>query len=104
MDTVINFYIIDDNDRKKVMEPYESIQSDDPMYFNLKPDDTIVLKSDNVEYSVAKCVKNLGQGELDVYLNRIKSSEEVMDDIQEMASRTLKSVLRSLKDTLDSGK
>jgi hypothetical protein len=57
VDTVINFYIINDEDSKEVMEPYESIKSDNPMYFNLKPNDTIVLKSDNVEYSVVKCVK-----------------------------------------------
>jgi hypothetical protein len=104
VDTVINFYIINDEDSKEVMEPYESIKSDNPMYFNLKPNDTIVLKSDNVEYSVVKCVKNLHEGQLNIYLDRIKSKEEIMDDIEELANKTLKSVLESLKDTFQSSR
>lgn len=104
MDTTVNFYMMADYDSGNILKPYESIKSDNQMYFNLKPDDTIILKDDNMEYSVVKVIKNLHAGELNIYINRIKSKEEVMDDIEELANKTLKSVLESLKETLETNK
>lgn len=102
---MINFYVIgDENDVVDAEKPYEVLKSDNKLYFDLKPGDTIVLNDDNVEYSVAKCVKNLHEGKLDVYINRIKSKEEFMDDIERLANKTLKTVLESLKDTFDTDK
>jgi hypothetical protein len=48
--------------------------------------------------------KNLHEGQLNIYLDRIKSKEEIMDDIEELANKTLKSVLESLKDTFQSSR
>ncbi|WP_446899133.1 hypothetical protein ACSVC9_04340 [Clostridium sp. LBM24168] len=104
MDTTVNFYMIEDYDLGDVLEPYESIKSDNQAYFNLKPGDTIILKEDNIEYSVVKVVKNLHAGKLNIYIDKIKSKEEIMDDIEELANKTLKNVLESLKEALEPNK
>ncbi|MCH3963253.1 MAG: hypothetical protein LKE46_03185 [Clostridium sp.] len=104
MDTTVNFYMVSDYDSGDVLKPYESIKSDNDMYFNLKPGDTIILKDDKVEYSIIKVVKNLHADELNIYIDRIKSKEEVMDDIEELANKALKGVLESLKETLETDK
>nr|WP_254906509.1 hypothetical protein [Clostridium tyrobutyricum] len=81
---------------------YKTISSDSPLYLNLKSGDTVILKDDNIEYEVLKSVKNLQNNELNIYVTRIKSTEEVIDEIEDLANKTLKNVLDSIKDTFGS--
>ncbi|AND84610.1 hypothetical protein GTH52_05810 [Clostridium tyrobutyricum] len=104
MGTTVNFYLVKEDEILKPgkNELYKTINSNSPLYLNLKSGDTVILKDDNVEYEVLKSIKNLQNNQLNIYVTRIKSTEEVIDEIEDLANKTLKNVLDSIKDTFGS--
>lgn len=71
------------------------------MYSTLETGDIIVPKNDGLEYVIVRIVKDLYREELNVYMTGVKSKEEIMDEIEDLANKTVKSVLESIRDTLD---
>ncbi|CAB1248069.1 conserved hypothetical protein [Clostridiaceae bacterium BL-3] len=100
MEITVNFYIVSDEDSGESEKFHNQIKSENPIYLTLQEGDIIVSEKDNLEYAVVKTVKNLYKKELDVYITGIKSKEEIMDEIENLANKTVKSVLESIKDTL----
>lgn len=101
MKTVVNFYVVLDENGENKKELRSQVTSDNPMFLNIQSGDTIIPKEDSEEYMVLKTVRNFAKEELDIYMSRIKSKDEVMDEIEELASKTVKSVLDSIKDTFE---
>ena len=101
METIVNFYAVLDENGENKKELKSQITSDNPIFINIQSGDTIIPKEGNEEYMVLKTVRNFAKEELDVYIRRIKSKDEVMDEIEELANKTVKSVLDSIKDTFD---
>lgn len=102
MDTTVNFYIVTDEPADESKKLYKSIKSNDPLYLNFRLGDTVVLNENDIEYSIVKTTKNLYNGEIDVYITKLKTKAEVMNEIEDLANKTMKTVLDSIKDALDS--
>ncbi|MCI1944374.1 hypothetical protein [Clostridium luticellarii] len=97
----MNFYTVLDEEPGELKKFHSKVKSDNPIYLNLQAGDIIISEQDNLEYVVVKIIKNLYKKELDVYITGVKSKEEIMDEIENLANKTIKSVLESIKDTLD---
>ncbi|MHC6180365.1 hypothetical protein ACYUJ6_10990 [Clostridium sp. JNZ X4-2] len=101
MEVTVNFYTVLDENSEDLKKLHSQVKSDDPIYLTLQVGDIIISQKDNLEYVIVKTVKNLYKEELDIYIAGVKSKEEIMDEIENLANKTIKSVLESIKDTLD---
>lgn len=101
MNMTINFYVMLDGNMSVYNKLGNEIKTDNPMYITLQAGDVIIAPEDNTEYVVVKTVKNLYKEELDIYISKIKSKDEIMDEIEDFANKTIKTMLDSIKYTFD---
>lgn len=98
MKTLINFYISSGENDNSYEDLVTGIETDNPMYLTLKTGDTIILpKEKDVEFMVNELVKDFSREELDVYVSRIKSNDEIIDELGVIANKTIQSMLDSFK-------
>jgi hypothetical protein len=98
MKTLINFYISSGENDNSYEDLVTGIETDNPMYLTLKTGDTIILpKEKDVEFMVNELVKDFSREELDVYVSRIKSNDEIIDELGLIANKTIQSMLDSFK-------
>ncbi|MFL0198250.1 hypothetical protein ACJDU8_22195 [Clostridium sp. WILCCON 0269] len=102
MEITVNFYTILDDLSESSKKLHSQIKSDSPMYLTLQSGDFIIPEDNSGEYSVVKTIKHLYKGEIDVYISKIKSKDEIMNEIEDLANKTMKSIFESIKDTLNS--
>jgi hypothetical protein len=98
MKTLINFYISSGENDNSYEDLVTGIETDNPMYLTLQTGDTIILpKEKDVEFMVNELVKDFSREELDVYVSRIKSNDEIIDELGLIANKTIQSMLDSFK-------
>ncbi|APM39598.1 hypothetical protein [Clostridium kluyveri] len=102
MEITVNFYIISDDILETSKEFHSQIKTTNPIYLTLQSGDSIILGDNSGEYAVVRTIKNLHKGELDVYISKLKSKDEIMNEIEDFTSKTIKSIFESIKDTLNS--
>lgn len=99
MKVVVNFYILSDENEDNYQELITGIKTENPMYLTLQSGDTIVSpKEENVEYIVNEIVKDFYKEELNIYISKVKSNGEILDEIGQIANKTIQSMLDSFKD------
>lgn len=101
MEFIVNFYIVSEDILESSKKFYSQIKSDNPAYLTLQSGDSIILEDNSGEYTVMKTIKNLYKGELDVYICKLKSKDEMMNEIEDLTNKTIKSIFESIKDTLN---
>ncbi|WP_368490524.1 hypothetical protein [Clostridium sp. BJN0013] len=101
MEITVNFYIISDDILESSKKFHSQIKSANPIYLTLQTGDSIIPEDNSGEYAVVRTIKNLHKGELDVYISKLKSKDEIMNEIEDFTNKTIKSIFESIKDTLD---
>ncbi|BAH07104.1 hypothetical protein CKR_2053 [Clostridium kluyveri NBRC 12016] len=102
MEIIVNFYIISDDILETSKEFHSQIKTTNPIYLTLQSGDSIIPEDNSGEYAVVRTIKDLHKGELDVYISKLKSKDEIMNEIEDFTSKTIKSIFDSIKDTLNS--
>jgi hypothetical protein len=98
MKTIVNFYLLSDEQEGDYEELNTGIKTDNLMYLTLQPGNVIILpKDDSTQFTVDKIVKNFYNGEIDIYISKAKDVGELFEEIESFANNTLKTMFDSLK-------
>lgn len=98
MKTIVNFYLLSDDQEGDYEELTTGIKTDNLMYLTLQPGNVIILPTDDsTQFTVDKIVKSFYDGEMDIYISKAKDASELFEEIESFANNTLKTMFDSLK-------
>lgn len=98
MKTIVNFYLLSDDQNGDYEELTTGIKTDNLMYLTLQSGNVIILPTDDsTQFTVDKVVKNFYDGEIDIYISKAKDVSELFEEIESFANNTLKTMFDSLK-------
>lgn len=101
MKTIVNFYLLSDEQEGDYEELTTGIKTDNLMYLTLQAGNVIIPPTDDsTEFVVDKIVKNFYNGEIDIYVSETKDVGELFEEIESFANNTLKTMFDSLKANL----
>lgn len=102
MKVLVNFYLLSEDVDDSYEDLVEGIEADNPMYLSLQTGDVVVLPDNNdLEFVISKIVKNLSNQQIDVYVSKLKGAEEIFDELESFASKTLQTMFDSIKANID---
>lgn len=102
MKVLVNFYLLSEDVDDSYEDLVEGIEADNPMYLSLQTGDVVVLPDNNdLEFVISKIVKNLSSQQIDVYVSKLKGAEEIFDELESFASKTLQTMFDSIKANID---
>lgn len=102
MKVLVNFYLLSEDVDDSYEDLVEGIEADNPMYLSLQTGDIVVLPDNNdLEFVISKIVKNLSNQQIDVYVSKLKGAEEIFDELESFASKTLQTMFDSIKANID---
>lgn len=102
MKVLVNFYLLSEDLEDSYEDLVEGIEADNPMYLSLQTGDIVVLPdNDDLEFVISKIVKNLSNQQIDVYVSKLKGAEEIFDELESIASKTLQTMFDSIKANID---
>jgi len=98
MKTIVNFYLLSDNEEGNYEKLTTGIRTENIMYLTLQSGDVIILpKDDSTQFTVDKIVKNFYNGEIDIYVSKTRDAGELFEELESFANNTLKTMFDSLK-------
>ncbi|WML33994.1 hypothetical protein [Clostridium sp. OS1-26] len=102
MKVLVNFYLLSEDVDDSYEDLVEGIEADNPIYLSLQTGDVVVLPGNNdLEFVISKIVKNLSNQQMDVYVSKLKGAEEIFDELESFASKTLQTMFGSIKASID---
>lgn len=102
MKVLVNFYLLSEDVDDSYEDLVEGIEADNPIYLSLQTGDIVVLPDNNdLEFVISKIVKNLSSQQIDVYVSKLKGAEEIFDELETFASKTLQTMFDSIKANID---
>lgn len=102
MKTIFNFYLLYEELDDSYEDLITGIETEDSIYLTLQAGDYVVLPDDeNSEFIVSKVVKNISNHQIDIYVSKLKGAEEMFDELETFASKTLQTMFDSIKANID---
>lgn len=102
MKTTFNFYLLYEDMDDDYEDLLTGIESENSIYLTLQTGDYIVIpNNDESEFIISKIVKNLSKQQIDVYVSKLKGAEEMFEDLESFASKTLQTMFDSIKANID---
>lgn len=102
MKVLVNFYLLLEDIDGSYEELSQGIQTDNQMYLSLQTGDVVVLPdNEDSEFVISKIVKNLSKQQIDVYVSKLRGAEEIFDELESFASKTLQTMFDSIKANID---
>jgi HJR/Mrr/RecB family endonuclease len=99
MNFIVNFYSYLEDTYDSYEEVIQGIETDNIMYLTAQIGDIVVVPTlGECEYVVEKVVKKFFNKELDIYISKVKSPDQLMEEVKTVANKTIRTMLDSFKD------
>jgi hypothetical protein len=99
MNFIVNFYSCLDENYDSFEEIIQGIETDNIMYLTTQIGDIVVVPTlGECEYIVKKVVKKFYNKELDIYVSKVKSQDQLIDEANTSTNSTIIRMFDSVRD------
>lgn len=99
MNFIVNFYSCLDENYDSFEEIIQGIETDNIMYLTTQIGDSVVVPTlGECEYIVKKVVKKFYNKELDIYVSKVKSQDQLIDEANTSTNSTIIRMFDSVRD------
>lgn len=102
MKVLVNFYLLSEDIDDSYEDLAEGIETDNQMYLSLQTGDVVIIPdNEESEFVISRIVKDLSKHQMDIYVSKLKGAEEIFDELENFASKTLQTMFDSIKANID---
>lgn len=102
MKVLVNFYLLSEDIDDSYEDLAEGIETDNQMYLSLQTGDVVIIPdNEQSEFVISRIVKDLSKHQMDIYVSKLKGAEEIFDELENFASKTLQTMFDSIKANID---